>query len=189
MMLSRQETQAASVNSFWLASSHFTWGAGELLYRAFRAARLKHIDITAGALGAGLGETPRLTLFIDMGTNGEMVIGSREWLMCCSCSAGPAFEGSGVEYGMYATVGAMERVSYDPGTDQVEYMTIGGGKPRGVCGSGLVDTLATLLRAGAIDRAGRMNLDFGSRRVRVRDERPEFVLVWGEEVGRKGGAP
>ena len=141
-------------------------------------------DITAGALAVGLGEMPRLTLFIDMGTNGEMVIGSQEWLMCCSCSAGPAFEGSGVEYGMYASVGAMERVSYDAGTDRVEYMTIGGGKPRGICGSGLVDTLATLLRAGAIDRAGRINLDFESRRVRVRDERPEFVLVWGEEVGR-----
>jgi uncharacterized 2Fe-2S/4Fe-4S cluster protein (DUF4445 family) len=108
-------------------------------------------DITAGALAVGLGETPRLTLFIDMGTNGEMVIGGEEWLMCCSCSAGPAFEGSGVEYGMYATVGAMERVSYD---------------------------------AGTVDRAGRINLDFESRRVRVRDERPEFVLVWGEEVGR-----
>jgi uncharacterized 2Fe-2S/4Fe-4S cluster protein (DUF4445 family) len=141
-------------------------------------------DITAGALAVGLGEMPRLTLFIDMGTNGEMVIGSQEWLMCCSCSAGPAFEGSGVEYGMYASVGAMERVSYDAGTDRVEYMTIGEGKPRGICGSGLVDTLATLLRAGAIDRAGRINLDFESRRVRVRDERPEFVLVWGEEVGR-----
>jgi uncharacterized 2Fe-2S/4Fe-4S cluster protein (DUF4445 family) len=125
-----------------------------------------------------------LTLFIDMGTNGEMVIGNRDWLMCCSCSAGPAFEGSGVEYGMYATVGAMERVSYDAATDQVEYVTIGDAKPRGICGSGLVDALASLLRTGVIDRAGRVNLDFESRRVRVRNERPEFVLVWGEEVGR-----
>ncbi len=141
-------------------------------------------DVTAGVLAVGAGESSRLTLFLDMGTNGEMVIGNREWLMCCSCSAGPAFEGSGVEYGMYATVGAMERVSYDRETDQVEYMTIGGAKARGICGSGLVDTLATLLRAGALDRAGRINLDFRSERVRVRDERPEFVLVWGEEVGR-----
>ncbi len=141
-------------------------------------------DVTAGLLATGTGESPRLTLFIDMGTNGEMVIGNREWLMCCSCSAGPAFEGSGVEYGMYATVGAMERVSYDPVTDEVDYMTIGEAKPRGVCGSGLVDALATMLQAGVIDRAGRINLGFPSKRVRVRNERPEFVLVWGEEVGR-----
>jgi len=141
-------------------------------------------DITAGALATAMGDSSRLTLFIDMGTNGEMVIGNEEWLMCCSCSAGPAFEGSGVEYGMYATIGAMERISYDPQTDDVDYMTIGDAKPRGICGSGLVDALATLLRTGVIDRAGRIDLGFSSRRVRVRNERPEFVFVWGEEVGR-----
>jgi len=141
-------------------------------------------DITAGVVATALGESPRLTLFIDMGTNGEMVVGNQEWMMCCSCSAGPAFEGSGVEYGMYATVGAIERLSYDRETDGVEYMTIGEAKPRGICGSGLVDALATLLRAGVIDRAGRIDLGFPSRRVRVRNERPEFVFVWGEEVGR-----
>jgi len=141
-------------------------------------------DITAGTLATAMAESPKLTLFIDLGTNGEMVIGNEEWLTCCSCSAGPAFEGSGVEYGMYATIGAMERVSYDLENDSVEYMTIGDAKPRGICGSGLVDALATLLRAGVIDRAGRINLGFPSRRVRVRNERPEFVLVWGEEIGR-----
>ncbi len=141
-------------------------------------------DITAGVLATAMGESPKLTLFIDMGTNGEMVVGNQDWLMCCSCSAGPAFEGSGVEHGMYATIGAIERLSYDPLTDEVEYLTIGEAKPRGLCGSGLVDALATLLRAGVIDRAGRLNLGFPSRRVRVREERPEFVFVWGEEVGR-----
>jgi uncharacterized 2Fe-2S/4Fe-4S cluster protein (DUF4445 family) len=141
-------------------------------------------DITAGVLATAMAESPRLTLFIDMGTNGEMVIGSQEWLVCCSCSAGPAFEGSGVEYGMYATVGAIERMSYDPVSDHVEYMAIGDARPRGICGSGLVDALATLLRAGVVDRAGRIDLGFPSRRVRVRNERPEFVFVWGEEVGR-----
>jgi uncharacterized 2Fe-2S/4Fe-4S cluster protein (DUF4445 family) len=141
-------------------------------------------DITAGVMATAMAESPRLTLFIDMGTNGEMVIGSQEWLVCCSCSAGPAFEGSGVEYGMYATVGAIERLSYDPEADLVEWMTIGEAKPRGICGSGLVDALAALLRAGVVDRAGRIDLGFQSRRVRVRNERPEFVFVWGEEVGR-----
>jgi len=141
-------------------------------------------DVTGGVLATGMAEQPRLTLFIDMGTNGELVVGNQEWLMCCSCSAGPAFEGSGVEYGMYATVGAIERLSYDPETDRVEYLTIGDAKPRGICGSGLVDALASLLRAGVVDRAGRIDLGFPSRRMRVRNERPEFVLVWGEEVGR-----
>ncbi len=141
-------------------------------------------DITAGVLATAMAESPKLTLFIDMGTNGEMVIGNQEWLVCCSCSAGPAFEGSGVEYGMYATLGAIERLSYDALTDRVEYMTIGEARPRGICGSGLVDALAALLRAGVIDRAGRIDLGFPSRRVRVRNERPEFVFVWGEEVGR-----
>lgn len=141
-------------------------------------------DIAAGTLATAMADSPRLTLFIDLGTNGEMVVGNQEWLTCCSCSAGPAFEGSGVEYGMYATIGAIERLSYDRENDRVEYMTIGDAKPRGVCGSGLVDALAALLRAGVIDRAGRIDLGFPSRRVRVRNERPEFVLVWGEEVGR-----
>ena len=141
-------------------------------------------DITAGVLASAMADSSRLTLFIDLGTNGEMVIGHQDWLMCCSCSAGPAFEGSGLEYGMYATVGAIEKLTYDPTTDRVEYLTIGGARPRGICGSGLVDALAALLRAGAIDRSGRINLGFPSPRVRVRKERPEFVLVWGEEVGR-----
>jgi uncharacterized 2Fe-2S/4Fe-4S cluster protein (DUF4445 family) len=120
-----------------------------------------------------------------MGTNGEIVVGQHDWLMCCSCSAGPAFEGSGLAYGMYATLGAMERISYHPETDRVAYQTIGGAKPRGICGSGLVDALAELLRAGVIDRSGRINLGFASPRVQVRNERPQFVLVWGEEVGRE----
>ncbi len=141
-------------------------------------------DITAGVLASGIGDSPRLTLFLDLGTNGEMVVGQEDWLMCCSCSAGPAFEGSGLEYGMYATVGAIEKLSYDPDADRVEYLTIGGARPRGLCGSGLVDALAALLRAGVIDRSGRINLGFSSPRVRVRNERPEFVFVWGEEVGR-----
>jgi len=142
-------------------------------------------DVTAGVLATAVADSPRLTLFIDLGTNGEIVVGQRDWLMCCSCSAGPAFEGSGLEYGMYATLGAMERISYDPASDRVGYQTIGDAAPRGICGSGLVDALAELLRAGVIDRSGQINPGFPSPRVRVRNGRPEFVLVWGEEVGRE----
>ena len=142
-------------------------------------------DVTAGVLATSMADSPKLTLFVDLGTNGEIVVGNQEWLVCCSCSAGPAFEGSGLEYGMYATVGAMERVAYDPESDRVTYRTISDAKPRGICGSGLVDALAELLRAGVVDRAGRINLGFPSPRVRVRNEGPEFVLIWGEEIGRE----
>jgi uncharacterized 2Fe-2S/4Fe-4S cluster protein (DUF4445 family) len=142
-------------------------------------------DITAGVLATGMADSQRLTLFVDLGTNGEIVIGNQEWLACCSCSAGPAFEGSGLEYGMYATSGAMERIFYDSATDRVNYRTIGGTRPRGICGSGLIDTLAELRAAGVIDRAGRIDLGFRSSRVRVRNERPEFVLVWAEDAGRE----
>jgi len=142
-------------------------------------------DITAGVLATGMDDVDELWLLVDMGTNGEIALGNREWLLCCSCSAGPAFEGSGIEYGMHASLGAIERVRYDPGSDTFGYVTIGGAKPRGVCGSGLIDLLATLLRAGVIDRGGKINLGYPSPRVRVVDDQPQFVLVWGHEVGRE----
>ena len=142
-------------------------------------------DIAAGVLSTGLADVDQTWMLVDMGTNGEMVIGNREWMVCCSCSAGPAFEGSGIAYGMHASLGAIERAHYDPTADAFSYATIGRVKPRGICGSGLIDALATLLRAGVIDRAGKINLGFASPRVRVRGDQPEFVLVWGHEVGRE----
>jgi len=142
-------------------------------------------DVVAGVLATGLAEVEPLWMLVDMGTNGEIALGNREWLMCCSCSAGPAFEGSGLQYGMHASPGAIERARYDPATDIFEYSTIGGAKPRGLCGSGLIDVLATLLRAGVIDRAGKIDLGYPSPRVRVEHDQPQFVLVWGHEVGRE----
>lgn len=140
-------------------------------------------DITAGVLATGLDELEGVEALIDLGTNGEVAVGGKEWLVCASCSAGPAFEGSGIKHGMYAGPGAIERVEYDAATDELRYHTVGGGKPRGICGSGLVDTLAHLLKAEVIDRAGRIDLGRPTRRVRASEEEPEFVLVWGEEVG------
>lgn len=142
-------------------------------------------DVVAGVLATGLAEVEELWMLVDMGTNGEIALGNRDWLMCCSCSAGPAFEGSGIQYGMHASLGAIERAHYDPAADALEYATIGGGKPRGLCGSGLIDVLATLLRAGVIDRAGRIDLGYPSPRVRVDSDQAQFVLVWGHEVGRE----
>jgi len=142
-------------------------------------------DITAGVLAAGMEEAEEIEALVDLGTNGEVAVGGKDWLVCASCSAGPAFEGSGVKHGMYAGPGAIERVEYDAVTDEVRWRTVGGGKPRGICGSGLVDTLAALLSAGVIDRSGRIDLGKPTRRVRAGDEEPEFVLVWGEEAGRE----
>jgi uncharacterized 2Fe-2S/4Fe-4S cluster protein (DUF4445 family) len=142
-------------------------------------------DVVAGVLATGLAEVEPLWMLVDMGTNGEIALGNREWLMCCSCSAGPAFEGSGIQYGMHASLGAIERARYDPAADAFEYSTIGGAKPRGLCGSGLIDVLATLLSGGVIDRAGKIDLGYPSPRVRVEHDQPQFVLVWGHEVGRE----
>lgn len=142
-------------------------------------------DITAGALAAAVTDSPQLTLFVDLGTNGEIVAARDEWAMCCSCSAGPAFEGSGLDYGMYAAAGAIESLTYDPESDRVEYRVIGDEPPRGICGSGYVAALAELLRAGVLDRSGRIHADFPSPRVRLRNDLPEFVVVWGKEMGRE----
>lgn len=143
-------------------------------------------DITAGVLATAIAESSNLSMLIDVGTNGEIVLGNNEWLICCSCSAGPAFEGCGIEHGMHATAGAIERLEYDPDTDEVIFSTIGGKMPpRGICGSGLIDAMATLLKSGAMDRAGKINLSWQSPRIRIVDDEAQFVFVWGREVGRE----
>jgi uncharacterized 2Fe-2S/4Fe-4S cluster protein (DUF4445 family) len=143
-------------------------------------------DIAAGVLATGMAESSSLSMLIDVGTNGEIVLGNNEWLMCCSCSAGPAFEGCGLQHGMHATAGAIERLEYNPDNDEVIFSTIGGKMPpRGICGSGLIDAMATLLKSGAMDRAGKINLSWPSPRIRIVDDEPQFVFVWGREVGRE----
>jgi len=141
-------------------------------------------DITSGVLVTGMTELDDLTLFIDVGTNGEMVLGNKEWLISCSCSAGPAFEGSGIEHGMRAMRGAIERVKVLPGGFGVEYRTVGRAKPVGICGSGLIDCMASLYEAGVIDRTGKFVEELTSPRARANDEGKEFVLVWAEESGK-----
>jgi uncharacterized 2Fe-2S/4Fe-4S cluster protein (DUF4445 family) len=139
-------------------------------------------DISAGVLASGMAEDAELRLLVDVGTNGEMVVGNRDWLMCASCSAGPAFEGVGIQAASHATRGAIESFGYDRDADEVVFRTIGETRPIGVCGTGLVEALAVLLRAGLVDRAGQINVDAPSSRTRVRDE-AEVVLVWAQETG------
>ncbi|MBI4595768.1 MAG: DUF4445 domain-containing protein [Candidatus Tectomicrobia bacterium] len=134
-------------------------------------------DITAGVLASGIADSPDLAMLIDVGTNGELVIGNRDWLVCCAASAGPAFEGGGVKHGMKATHGAIERVSIDPDRCEVHWETVGNTKPRGICGSGLLDCLAEMLKMGCIDRAGKFTMPDHNDRLRNGDLGPEFVLV------------
>lgn len=139
-------------------------------------------DITAGALSSGLVESEELTLFIDVGTNGEMVLGTQDWMVTCACSAGPAFEGAGVVDGMRATKGAIEEVWIHSETHEPTYRVIGGGKPRGICGSGLISLMAELFVTGAIDRGGRVNISLDTPRVRSGNHGPEFVVAWADET-------
>jgi uncharacterized 2Fe-2S/4Fe-4S cluster protein (DUF4445 family) len=139
-------------------------------------------DITAGVLSSGLDNTSQITLFMDVGTNGEIVLGSREWLVTCACSAGPAFEGAGVVCGMRATNGAIEEVWINGDTFETTFRAIGGIKPRGVCGSGLISLLAEMFMTGVVDKAGNLNTHLGTRRVREGDHGLEYVVAWSEET-------
>jgi len=138
-------------------------------------------DITAGVLATGLYRNEEMSLHIDIGTNGEIVLGNREWMACCSASAGPSFEGSGVKHGMRAADGAIEKVRIDGGRATVS--TIGDAKPIGICGSGLVDALAELFKAGLLDRSGRFHAAEGGPIRTDEAGTPEFVLVPATQSG------
>jgi uncharacterized 2Fe-2S/4Fe-4S cluster protein (DUF4445 family) len=138
-------------------------------------------DITAGVLRSEIYKMPGLSLFIDIGTNGEIVLGNSDWLMAASCSAGPAFEGGGVKCGMRAMPGAIEQIRIDRKTCEPEFIkVIGGGKPSGICGSGIIDALAGMFLAGVVDRNGKINRELKSPRIRISGGVAEYVLVWAD---------
>ena len=139
-------------------------------------------DITAGVLSSGTSATDKVTLFLDIGTNGEMVMGTSEWLVSCACSAGPAFEGAGVYDGMRATTGAIEEVWINAKTYEPTIRVIGGGKPRGLCGSGLISLIAEMFITGVTDKAGSVNLNLPTPRVRTGEHGPEYVIAWASET-------
>lgn len=165
-------------------------------------------DITAGVVGSqmcvppsippiGGDERGGLTLFLDVGTNGEMVLGDGEWLISCACSAGPAFEGAGVQDGMRATAGAIEEVWINNETLEPTYRVIPQPKleaqgkptpPRGICGSGLISLLAEMFITDVIDKAGNLNFsppcqqDEKQGRIRQGAHGPEYVVAWADET-------
>jgi len=112
-------------------------------------------DIVAGVLASGMHKRDELALLVDIGTNGEIVMGNAHWLVACAGAAGPALEGGVAASGMRAEQGAISEIQIEQHTGKVQYHTIGGREPMGICGSGLVDGIAEMFLAGLIDRSGR----------------------------------
>jgi uncharacterized 2Fe-2S/4Fe-4S cluster protein (DUF4445 family) len=136
-------------------------------------------DIVAGVLACGMADKPEVKALIDVGTNGEIAMGNNDWIVCCSASAGPAFEGGGMSCGMRATRGAIQRIEITNG--RVTYQTIGKAKPRGICGSGLIDCIHELVRNKIIGQEGKFNLSTKHERVIERDDEPQFVIACSHE--------
>ncbi|MGQ9513636.1 MAG: ASKHA domain-containing protein [Thermoproteota archaeon] len=135
-------------------------------------------DVVSDVLVSGMHMRDEISLLIDIGTNGEVVIGNRHKMLSASCAAGPALEGAEITFGMRGIAGAIERVFINPESYEVFYQTIGGGRPRGICGSGLVDALASLTIAGLVDSTGKMTIKHQQNQGKPQ----EFVLVKADET-------
>lgn len=140
-------------------------------------------DIVAGVMGSGMYRSEKITLYIDIGTNAEIVIGNKDWLACAACSAGPAFEGGGIQHGMRAAPGAIEDFSIDPDTLEPMSITIGQKPAMGICGSGLLLIIAALFENKVLDQSGRFDRELDSWRIRPGRSGYEYVLVRAEETG------
>jgi len=125
-------------------------------------------DIVSGLLGTGISlAEDQVSMFLDIGTNGELLLGNAEFMIACACSAGPAFEGGDISSGMRASEGAIERVEVDKATGMCELSVIGNATPVGICGSGMISLVASLFETGWIDQAGRLNRDKSCSAIRV----------------------
>jgi len=133
-------------------------------------------DTTAGVLSSGIYQKEEPCILIDIGTNGEIVLGNKDFLVACAASAGPAFEGSGVSSGMRASSGAIQKVNINKKDLSVKYSTIQDKPARGICGSGYIDLLSEMLDAGIIDRSGKIKAQ--GKRIRQTDNGKEFVVCF-----------
>ncbi len=138
-------------------------------------------DAVADVLATGIHKTEKMSLLVDIGTNGEIFVGNKHGILSCSCAAGPAFEGAHIKHGMRAYLGAIEKIRIAPETYDVEYETIGEVKPIGICGSGIVDAVAEMFKCRIINSRGRFN-NILSSRLRVQNNETEFVIAWKEET-------
>jgi uncharacterized 2Fe-2S/4Fe-4S cluster protein (DUF4445 family) len=155
------------------------------------SANVHLLPIEAGFVGADnvgvlIAEEPHhqdeIVLIIDIGTNGELVIGNRKKLISSSCATGPALEGAHIKFGMRAAQGAIERIEIHPETLDVRFEVIGNSRAMGICGSGIIDAAAELYRNGILDKSGRFRNEIKSSRLRVVDETTEFVIAWKNET-------
>ncbi|MCW4049657.1 MAG: ASKHA domain-containing protein [Candidatus Bathyarchaeota archaeon] len=112
-------------------------------------------DAVGDVIASEMHKSEDMSLMVDLGTNGEIVFGNNKWLFSCSCASGPAFEGEGVRHGMRAAIGGIDHVTIDPETKKAEVSVIGDAKPKGICGSGLIDLVAEVFRAGVMDFSGK----------------------------------
>lgn len=143
-------------------------------------------DAVADLLSSGLYNDKRIGMMIDIGTNTEIIAGNRNRLISCSCASGPAFEGAHIKYGMRASTGAIERVWIDTSTLEVNLRTVDDAPARGICGSGIVDAVSELFKAGVLDQSGKIVSPQGGRVRRTSEGEPEFVLASGNETATGG---
>lgn len=142
-------------------------------------------DITSGLLCTSLStNSDEVRLFIDIGTNGELVVGNHEFLMGCACSAGPAFEGSGIDCGMRASKGAVEWVDVDTATGLPSCSVIGGGEARGICGSGMISLIASLFEAGWLDAGGKLDRTRPCPAISADGRTARYLLTQAGDAGR-----
>jgi uncharacterized 2Fe-2S/4Fe-4S cluster protein (DUF4445 family) len=143
-------------------------------------------DIVSGIVGSGVHQRKAMTFFMDIGTNGEIVIGNSDWMVTASCSAGPAFEGGGIKHGIIAAEGAIEDIKIDPSSYEPQVGTIGNVKAKGICGSGLINTVAELLERGVIGQNGKFNRDLPTKRIRPSADGYEYVMARASETQTGG---
>jgi uncharacterized 2Fe-2S/4Fe-4S cluster protein (DUF4445 family) len=139
-------------------------------------------DIVAGVHACQMHKSEKVSLFIDIGTNGEIVVGNCDWMVCAACSAGPAFEGGGIKYGMRASKGAIENFHIHHDTLDPMVVTIGNTNPRGICGSGLIAIVPELLDAGIIDQRGTFTSTRQHPRIREGIDGWEYVIAWSHDT-------
>jgi len=113
-------------------------------------------DAVGDVLASNMHKSDEISLMVDLGTNGEIVFGNRSWLFSSSCASGPAFEGEGVRHGMRGAEGGIDHLKIDPETYRAEVSVIGDVRPKGICGSGLIDLVAEMFRVGILDFVGKL---------------------------------
>ncbi len=139
-------------------------------------------DLIAGILATGMHRTDEVCLLVDVGTNAEVVLGNKDWLVACAGAAGPALEGGVVERGMMAQPGAIDQVRINPDTLEFTYHVLNDEKPRGICGSGLIDLVAEMFMAGILTIQGKINTKLQTPRIVRTEHGPAYVVAWAGET-------